>query len=114
MSLPFNFASPPHQEPHRYFRNLCIEFRKLIHSSKDLEMLEEAMGAFMNASKNMNWHHKDTGVYHKAQGEKVVAKVWTEFDRYIRALKASAETNPEDLLVALDDVESLIDTFKVS
>ena len=74
MALPANFAKGPTEEPHRFFRNVCIHFRKVILSSKDHKALEPEIENFINASKEMNWHVKNSDVYHKDQGEKAVRK----------------------------------------
>jgi hypothetical protein len=114
MNLPVNFSTPPGKEPHRFFRNLCIEFKKLLQSSKDLTKLEAVMGDFLNASKEMNWHNKNTGVYHKAEGDKIVSKVWNEFKRYTLTLQSGTQADPEFVLTAIDDAISLINAMKVT
>lgn len=114
MPMPANFSAPT-EEPHRYFRNLCIEFKKAIHSSKDLNLLQDEMEKFINASKQMNWHHKDSGKYHKDAGEKAAGKVWKEFDRYFRDLSSNPDkANAQDLLEALAVVEGLIQSSRVT
>ena len=115
MSLPTNFAKGPTEEPHRFFRNLCIEFRNTIKSSKDSSKLEWEMERFLDASKQMNWHHKNTGVYHKDEGEKAALKVWSEFNRYVADIKGNKSTaNPQDLLDALNEVERLVNNLKAT
>lgn len=109
MSLPTNFSSPPSEEPHRYFRNLCIEFRKLVLHSKDSLTLQQEMEKFLNASKEMTWERHNTGVYHKDEGEKAAQKVWVEFKRYIDNHLNSSQ----DLLEAISAVEQLINSLKV-
>ena len=115
MPLPNNFSSSPKEEPHRFFRNICIEFRKTIKTSKDTDKLQEEMERFLNTSKDMNWHHHNGAVYRKDEGEKACDKVWKEFDRYFKALQSQAfKANPQDLLEALGEVERLIHSLKVS
>ena len=116
MALPSNFSTPPGEEPHRYFRNICLDFIKKIKSSKDIDELQVEMERFLSASKEMDWHHKNTGVYHKDEGNKAVWKVWTEFKRYVMDLSSSNPHpgNPEDLLMAVQEVQRLVDSFKVT
>src|SRR5580692_1448917 len=115
MPLPTNFGKGPTEEPHRFFRNVCIQFRKTILSSKNYKALEPEIENFINASKEMNWHVKHSDVYHKDQGEKAVQKVLSECDRYYKALiEAPSKAVAQDLLDALDNLERLIDSFKAS
>jgi hypothetical protein len=115
MELPANFETPPGEELHRAFRNTCIEFKKLIKSSKDLNELKEQMQKFIEISKQMNWHVKNTGIYHKAEGEKLADKVFAEFKRYMQDLEPYLnKANPADLLKALDGMERYINDFQVT
>lgn len=114
MSLPANFAGMPGEEIHRSYRNICIEFKKMIKNSTNIDELQEQMIRFINASKQMDWGRKETGVYHKNNGEKACDKVWNEFKRYIMALATqNKEANPQDLYDALSEVERLVDSLKV-
>lgn len=115
MSLPNNFASSPGEELHSYFRNLCLEFKKIVKKSKDIDELQIEMEKFINASRDMNWHHKSTGVYHKEEGEKATGKVWKEFKRYLfELLDHPEDANPQNLLDALAEVERLVEALKVT
>ncbi|MBS0616310.1 MAG: hypothetical protein JSR58_07165 [Verrucomicrobia bacterium] len=115
MPLPNNFSGAPHEEPHRYFRNACIAFKKTVHETKDLNLLQDEMEKFINAAKQMNWHPKTTGTYHKDEGAKAADKVWKEFDRYFRDLTKDAKAaSPKDLLEALTEVERLIHNLKIT
>lgn len=116
MSLPNNFASQPAEDPHRYFRNICHDFVKKVKTSKNIDLLQEEMERFINASREMNWHNKNTDVYHKDAGEKATDKVWSEFKRYIFGLLSSqsSRANSQDLLNALAEVERLIHNLKVT
>ncbi len=114
MSLPTNFGKPG-EELHRFFRNTCIEFKKLVHSTRDIDLLQEEMQKFIDVSRQMDWHHKTTGVYHKDEGEKLADKVYAEFKRYIEALQETPEqANPSDLLLTLDLMEQMVNSFKVT
>ena len=111
MPLPANFSGYPHEELHRYFRNLCHEFKKAVQTSKNSLELQQHMDQFIDASKQMNWHQKNTGVYHKEEGAKATDKVWAEFKRYVLNLD---KANPQDLLDALEEVEQLIKSLKTT
>lgn len=113
MQLPDNFSTP-HEELHHHFRNLCIAFRKVIETSEDTEKLQQSMEDFRDVAKQMDWHHKASGVYHREAGEKVTRKVRNEFDRYIITLDRGEETNRQDLLDALAEVERLIKEMLVT
>jgi hypothetical protein len=114
MELPTNFESPPGKEPHRIFRNTCIEFIKLIKSSKDINELKQEMEKFIGESRQMNWQVKNTGVYHKDEGKKLADKIYTEFNRYIADLEPYLNrANPADLISALEMMKKFIDNYKV-
>jgi len=114
MPLPGNFSGAPSEEVHRHFRNICIEFKKVAQSSKDIDQLQQEMERFMNAAKTMHWPQKSDAVYHKDEGEKIMGKVWSEFKRYIMALVSNQpNTSSRDLIEALSAVERLIDSYKV-
>lgn len=115
MPLPGNFAQPPHEEPHRFFRNVCIHFRKVILATKEYKQLEPEIENFINASKQMNWHFKPSDTFRKAPGEKAMQKVLSECDRYYKALITnSSSAISQDLLDALSEVERLIDELKIT
>ena len=115
MELPVNFAQNPAEEPNRFFRNVCIQFRKAVLSSKDYQMLETEIENFINASKEMNWHVKSSDVYRKDQGEKAVQKVLAECDRYFKTLISNPSSAiAQDLIDALNEVERLIDNYKAT
>jgi hypothetical protein len=115
MPLPANFESPPGKELHRVFRNTCIEFKKLIHSSKTIPELEQMMQKFIDICKEMDWHKKNTGVYHKSEGAKLADKIFSEFKRYRQDLEPYLNrANPADLIQALELMEQFIDSYKVT
>lgn len=114
MTLPFNFSGAPQEDLYHHFRNVCIEFKKTVKSTKDPSKLELEMDRFINVSSHMNWHHSNSDVYHKDEGEKSNAKILREFRRYIKALQTnSSQANPQDLLDAISEVERLIKSVKV-
>ena len=115
MSLPANFSGPPGEEPHRDFRNLCREFKKLIKNSRDVVELQLMMERFINMCRQLDWHYKSNGVYKKPIGEKATNKLFSEFKRYIQDLQTEPEqANPQDLLDALYEIEQLVRSLSVS
>jgi hypothetical protein len=115
MPLPDNFSSAPTEGPHRFFRNVCLHFKKSIQATKDLRELEENIENFINASKQMDWHVQSGDVFRKNEGEKAVLKVLSECERYYKAmLDDPAKAVAQDLLDALDNLNHLIDSFNVS
>ena len=110
MSLPSSFSSNPDQDPHKYFKNLIIDFKKEVKGAVDSEALEEKMSMIINASKEMQYtdNHKK-GIYHKPETKKALDKLFSEFDRYILTIqKNPSEANAQDLLDAIAIVETLI------
>ena len=115
MSLPASFGSAPGEELHRYFRNACIEFKKLIKATRDIRELQDEMQKIIDVSKQMNWHTKNTGVYHKDGEAKTFDKLFAEFKRYITDLQTKPSTaNPSDLVNALDLMEQFIKSYRVT
>ncbi len=108
--LPSSFSSNPDQDPHKYFKNLLIAFRKEIEGAVDTEALQEKMQTLLNASKEM--HYIDThkkSIFHKPETQKALDKLWKEFDRYyLTILKEPSKANAQDLLDAVAIVESLV------
>lgn len=114
-SLPVNFSGPPGEELHRSFRNICVEFQKTIKSSKDILELDQQIDSFIDISKQMDWHHKNSGVYHKDPGAKACDRVCSEYMRYRTLLqKDEINANPQDLVDALVQVEQLIRGLKAT
>jgi len=115
MPLPENFSGNPGEEPHRYFRNALIEFKKVVKSSKDIDQLQIEMERFLNASKQLDWHHKNPQAYRKDEAEKATGKVWTEFKRYIMSLQSNPhKIGPQDLIDAITTVEKMVLSMKVT
>ncbi len=116
MPLPTNFSGAPGEELHRTFRNACIEFRHIIKRSNSATQLQDQMQDMIEIGKQMDWHHKNTGVYHKNEGTKAMDKLWSEFKRYIDGLTTQEPhvPNPKDVLDALSEVERLVDSLKVT
>lgn len=115
MELPANFESPPGEEPHRAFRNTCIEFKKLLKTSKNIPELNQQMEKFMGESKQLHWQSKNTAVYHKDEGKKLTDKVLTEFKRYMTDLEPYLNrADPAPLIEAIKMVERFIDNYKVA
>jgi len=115
MALPENFSQNPKEDLHRVFRNLCIEFKKTIKSSKNVSQLDLEIQRFIDASKQMNWHHNSSSVFHRDEGDKATRKVLAEYKRYVDELNSNQQNaNPQDLLDALAEVERLIKSYKVT
>lgn len=113
-NLPSSFAMRPGQDPHNYFRNLCIEFKKLLKDSDDIDLLQDEMLILINASKEMKWNEDHKKPLKQEVGEKAMAKLWHEFQRYIDGLeKSPAKANRQDLLDAFNEVERLLKNFDI-
>lgn len=116
MTTPFiRPTSPGFPEPEliRHYRNVILQFKKTIQSSKEIEPLKMEMEHFINASRRVTWPHATGAVYHKDEAEKAVVKVVTEFERYIKNLEAgSLTTHYQDLMDALAIVETMIDRLR--
>lgn len=110
--IPTNFGTSPDQEPHKYFRNLCQEFRKLLVSSKDSDQLQFEMTKLINASRDLSWKHKCTQTYKKDVGEKACQKVWHEFSRFMKGFESNPN-NLQDLLDAIMELERLLKDYEV-
>jgi hypothetical protein len=114
MSLPPNFSGMPTEEQHHYFRNVCIALKKAIKTTKDCKVLDEKMERLISASREVEWPHSTSDVYHRDKAEKAIQKVANEFRRYLHDLENHKENaNPQDLLNALALVETMVDTLKV-
>ncbi len=108
--LPSSFSSLPGKDPHKYFRNLLIDFKKEVKGAVDIEALQQKMQDLINASKEMKYTdpHKK-GVFHKPETEKSLNKVWSEFDRYITTIqKNPSKANAQDLLDSISLVQALL------
>src|SRR5262245_5887579 len=109
MSLPPTFSGMPNEEQRRYYRNICIELKKAIHSTQDPAILQEKIDRFLSASREVTWPHPKSEIYHKDKAEQAVQKVANEFRRYLNDLENNdSNANPEDLLSALAIVESML------
>ncbi len=108
------FTGFPEEEMSRHFRNILLQFKKTVQSSKNIDDLNGEMEHFLNAARKVSWPHHTSGVYHKDGAEKAMGKVVTEFQRYIAALKKnpSEPATHQDLLEALLIVESMLDSIK--
>jgi len=112
--VPVNFSTNPGQSPHKYFYNLCLQFKKKLNTIKDVDVLEDEMQSLINASKDLNWKEPKHHVYKKSEGEKILDKVFSEFKRYSNDLRSKEKNaNAQDLLYALDELKDLIERDKV-
>lgn len=108
------YSGFPEEEMSRHYRNILLQFKKTIQSSKNIDELNAEMEHFLNATRKVTWPHHTSGVFHKEEAEKAVGKVVTEFQRYVIALQKnpSQPATYQDLLEALLIVESMIDRIK--
>lgn len=114
MSLPPSFSGMPVEEQCHYYRTVCIEFKKVIKSSKNVAELQEQIDRFLSASREVQWPDHTSGSYHKDEVEKAVQKVANQFRRYVQTLEKEPEkAQHEDLLNALILVETQIDQLKI-
>jgi hypothetical protein len=112
--LPSNFTMQPGQDPHSYFRNLCIEFKKLIKESDDVNLLQNEMETLINASKDMKWNEDHKKPLKQEAGEKAISKLCNEFRRYVDNLrKSSSKANYQDLLAAFSEIERMLNNFDI-
>ncbi len=113
MSLPTSFSGMPAEEVQRSFRNICIEFKKIVNTSKNIDQLQTQMERFLGACKHVDWHVHTSGTYHQDEGVKAADRVWKEFKRYVLAL-LTGTASPHDLLAAITDIERLLATHKIT
>ena len=114
-NIPYNFSSNPDINLHKYFKNLILEFQKMVESSKDTDVLQFEMEKVLNASKQMKWKMKKKEVYSKDEVEKIMKKLFNEFDRYISdLLYRPSDANNIYLLEILKKVQGLIEENQVN
>ncbi len=113
--LPSSFSSLPDQDPHKYFRNILIAFKKEIEGACDIDSLQEKMQDILNAAKEMKYKtNNHSAKYKKDESEKALEKIWTEFNRYIKTLQNHPDkANNQDLLESVQEVERLINNNKI-
>jgi len=114
-NIPCNFSRPTGQELHHYFRNLCLEFKKTLHNTKDVETLQVEMDKIINACKDLKWKEPKHDIWKKTEGEKAILKLFAEFKRYIKDLRCEPEkVSSQYVLTALDEIIKLIESQKVT
>ena len=114
-NLPPSFSMPPGQNPHSYYRNLCIEFKKILNETKDILILQKEMNKLLSASKEMNWKEEKLEIWKKNDGKKAIDKVWYEFKRYIHDLQTSKEkANTQDLLDAIEEIQRQVSNLDIT
>lgn len=109
--LPANFGSAPGQSPHKYFFNLCHEFKKILQVNKDVKELEVEMMKFINASKEMIWKEDKHHQFKKPMGLKAVDRFYGELRRYLLQLAKPTSIDPvvQDVVEALEEVIRLVE-----
>jgi len=111
--VPVNFSTNPSQSPHKYFYNLCLQFKKKLQSINDADILEDEMQSIINAGRQLTWKEPKHHVYKKNEGEKILDRIFSEFQRYIKSLREKRKGNFQDLLDALNQLLDLIKREKV-
>lgn len=113
MSLPANFASCPQKELHHHCRNVAVEFKKTVKSSKDVPELKMELERYLNIIRHLDCHEKTSSVYHKNENEKAINRLTKEFNRYATDLESNQkQANPQSLLDAITEMEQLIQSLK--
>jgi hypothetical protein len=97
----------------RHFRNTCIEIKKNLRNTKDVNKLQDNLERFVTACHHVHWPHETSSVFHVEENERLTQKFIAEFERYINDLAANRPANPQNTLDALDNVETVIDQLKV-
>ncbi len=113
--VPPSFSGAPGESNHHYYRNTVLELKKLLLSStKDLDQLLIVMEKLLNASKDMTWKSHKSGVWKKEEGDKAISKLFHEFKRYLKDFNANpSKTNPDYMILVLDEIKSELDKFDV-
>lgn len=97
----------------RNLRNALLQFKKILHSSNNIEELNMEMEHFLSASRKVAWPHQSGAVFHKDESEKAVKKVITEYQRYTKdLLNEKPLDSQQDLINALSMVETMMDRVK--
>lgn len=104
MPLPSSFGSRPDKTNHKYFFNLCLDFKKTIAKTPNIEELDFGMQKILDASKEMNWKEPTHHAYKKNEGEKLLNKLFSEFSRYEGSVREGKLPSTQDLLTALEGV----------
>jgi hypothetical protein len=109
------FTSAPGQDPHKYFRVICKDFIKTIKGTRIIEDLQVDMQKMINASHDLTWKNQSLkDVFKKPLGEKIMDKVFNEFERYINDIKTNPDkANDQYLLDALTEVIKLSESQKI-
>jgi hypothetical protein len=108
-----NYSGFPEETFMRQLRNALIELKKAVQSSQNIEELNMLMEQFLNANRRVVWSHQTSAVFRKDEAEKAVAKVTTEYQRYVKDLRHhQSKKSYQDLMDALSMVESMLDRAK--
>lgn len=112
--IPVNFSMNPSQTPHKYFYNLCLQFKKSLSKEENINELEEQMQQLINASKDLQWKESKYHIYKKREGEKIIDRIFSEFRRYCKDIREKNESkNLQDILDALEQLLDFIEREKV-
>ena len=107
------FPGFPEEKSVRHFRNILIQLKKTLMSSKKIDEINQEMEHFINANRKVVWPHQTQEVFRKEEAEKAIAKITTEFQRYVSDLKKhQGKESFQDLMEAILVLESIIDQIR--
>lgn len=108
MLLPANFSGVPQEQLHHHFRNVCLDFKKTLKTSKDVIEIQMQLDKFYNLCRHMDWHEKNSDVFHKNSAEKAINKVMRDCGRYIQELEGEQSSiSAQDIINDITTVENL-------
>lgn len=112
--LPPSFCRPPGESPHHYYRNVVLEFKKILQQTRDLDQLLIIMEKLLNASKEMTWKECRKNVWRKEEGDKAIQKLFHEFKRYLSDLNSNPKkATTQYMCDVLDEIKSELDKYDV-
>lgn len=108
MSLPANFSGAPQEQIHHHFRNVCLNFKKTLKTSRDMTEIQMQLNSFYNLCRHMDWNEKNSDVFHKNSAEKAINKVIKDCERYLQGLEnEQGPITAQDVINDLNEVENL-------
>ncbi len=103
----------PGESLHKYYLNLCYDFKKKIETTRDPSELEERMVTLINASRDLDWRETKHSKYKKPEAEKIFNHFINELARYTTNLREGHKTETQDLLDSLDELILLLESRKL-
>ncbi len=113
MNLPKNFCAKPGESNHKYYLNLCYDFKKKIENTRDPSDLEEEMQTLINASRDLDWRESKHTVYKKSESEKIFSHFIKELARYTTNLREGHLPASQDLIDSLDELILLLESRRI-